>query len=84
MLAYILVIGFHSMTWLLFDIGIFPILMTLVTPIFFTPSWPYGFIFKLNLVGSGSQKHRASAPVNFSTPLKVFLVLWCSFILFFH
>lgn len=82
-LAYLLVIGFHSMTWLLFDIGIFPILMTLATPIFFTPSWPYGFlkVFKLNLVGSGSQNgHRVSAPEStFSTPLKVFLVLWCSF-----
>ena len=39
-LAYLAVIGFHGATWLLFDIGIFPLVMTLCTTIFFEPDWP--------------------------------------------
>ena len=39
-LAFITVLTFHGMTSLLFDIGIFPILMTAGATLFFTPSWP--------------------------------------------
>jgi vitamin K-dependent gamma-carboxylase len=39
-LAYLAVIGFHGATWLLFDIGVFPLVMTLCTTIFFEPDWP--------------------------------------------
>lgn len=37
--AYILVVLFHLMTWLLFPIGIFPWMMIFSTLIFFSPSW---------------------------------------------
>ena len=37
LLAYILVIGFHLMTWWLFPIGMFPFIMIVITTIFFSP-----------------------------------------------
>ena len=79
--AYILVIGFHSMTWLLFDIGIFPILMTLATPIFFAPSWPLRILSrcKLELSDSPKTSQATNLTLAFSTSTKIFLALWCSF-----
>ncbi|MAD61323.1 MAG: gamma carboxylase [Myxococcales bacterium] len=79
--AYILVIGFHSMTWLLFDIGIFPILMTLATPIFFAPSWPLRILslFKLGLNDAQKASQSTDLKLAFSTSTKMFLALWCSF-----
>lgn len=38
--AYLLVIAFHLVTWLLFPIGIFPWLMIIATSLFSPPSWP--------------------------------------------
>lgn len=38
--AYALVIGFHSLTGLLFPIGMFPVIMILSALVFFSPSWP--------------------------------------------
>lgn len=38
-LAYIAVIGFHTMTGLLFQIGVFPLVMTAVTLIFFSENF---------------------------------------------
>jgi len=39
-LAYVLVLAFHGMTSMLFDIGMFPGIMACATTIFFAPSWP--------------------------------------------
>lgn len=38
--AYVVVLGFHSMTAVLFDIGMFPFIMSAATWVFFAPSWP--------------------------------------------
>jgi hypothetical protein len=38
--AYAAVIGFHLMTSLLFQIGMFPVIMVLAALVFFEPSWP--------------------------------------------
>jgi vitamin K-dependent gamma-carboxylase len=38
--AYAAVLVFHSLTAALFDIGIFPVLMTLAATVFFEPDWP--------------------------------------------
>lgn len=38
--AYLVVIGFHVMTRALFDIGMFPIIMTCSALVFFPDSWP--------------------------------------------
>jgi vitamin K-dependent gamma-carboxylase len=38
--AYAVVIVFHTLTRLLFPIGMFPVIMVLSALVFFTPSWP--------------------------------------------
>ena len=38
--AYLLVIAFHTLTGLLFPIGMFPVIMVLSALLFFSPSWP--------------------------------------------
>jgi hypothetical protein len=38
--AYLAVIAFHAVTWLLFPIGVFPWLMIAATLLFFPPDWP--------------------------------------------
>lgn len=37
--AYLAVVAFHLMTWLLFNIGLFPFIMIFNTLIFFSPKW---------------------------------------------
>lgn len=39
-LAYLAVIVFHAATWMLFDIGMFPVIMVVATSVFFEPNWP--------------------------------------------
>ena len=38
--AYVVVIGFHLMTWLLFPIGMFPFIMIASALVFLDPAWP--------------------------------------------
>ncbi len=38
--AFLAVLAFHGMTHVLFDIGIFPFLMTINATLFFSPDWP--------------------------------------------
>ena len=39
--AYLAVVAFHLVTWRLFPaIGVFPVAMVLLTPVFFDPDWP--------------------------------------------
>jgi hypothetical protein len=45
--AYLVVIGFHTMTGLLFPIGMFPVLMVLSALVFFSPSWPKKLVARL-------------------------------------
>jgi vitamin K-dependent gamma-carboxylase len=42
--AYAAVVGFHGITGVLFQIGIFPWLMILSTLVFFAPNWPRRFV----------------------------------------
>lgn len=38
--AYVVVLGFHAMTWLLFPIGMFPFIMCASALVFMDPAWP--------------------------------------------
>jgi hypothetical protein len=38
--AFVVVIGFHAATSFFFNIGMFPLIMTISATIFFSPSWP--------------------------------------------
>lgn len=38
--AYAAIVAFHLLTWALFPIGMFPVIMVLAALVFFEPSWP--------------------------------------------
>jgi hypothetical protein len=44
-IAYIVLVVFHTVTWVLFpSIGLFPLLMSLSALVFFEPDWPTRFV----------------------------------------
>jgi len=45
--AYAVVLGFHVLTRLLFDIGMFPVIMSLGALVFFDASWPRALLRRL-------------------------------------
>lgn len=55
--AFVVVLLFHGLTHALFDIGIFPFLMTLAATVFFEPSWARRFI-----PGAAPHEARAATP----------------------
>ncbi|MBX3247598.1 MAG: HTTM domain-containing protein [Myxococcales bacterium] len=66
--AYVVLLGFHFATHLLFTIGMFPLIMTSAATIFFDPSWPRGVVAALARVrarvGGGEVEHRREAPAD--------------------
>lgn len=72
LLGYLAVIGFHGATALLFDIGMFPLIMIASTTIYFAPCWPR------RLVGRRPPAPTA-APRRLSHPVMACLVVWCTF-----
>ncbi len=46
-LAYVMLVVFHVMTWLLFPIGMFPWLMIVGATVFFPPDWPRRILSRL-------------------------------------
>ena len=68
-LAYVVLVVFHVMTWLLFPIGMFPWLMVFGAIVFFPPDWP-------NRVLSAIKRRPAAAPVD--APPRVFEPSWPS------
>ncbi len=51
--AYLAVVGFHAATGLLFNIGMFPVIMIGITTIFFEPDWPRRLVPERWLRGIG-------------------------------
>jgi len=66
--AYVAVIGFHTMTGLLFDIGMFPFIMIGLTTIFFGARWPVALANALTRGsaegGEGSRHDRTPSPAS--------------------
>jgi vitamin K-dependent gamma-carboxylase len=52
--AYGALIGFHGLTGYLFNIGMFPIIMTSSALIFFSPSWPRRWLGRLGRAGGAA------------------------------
>ena len=50
--AYLAVLGFHGLTHVFFDIGMFPIIMPLATTLFFGADWPRRCVGRLLAVGA--------------------------------
>ncbi len=59
-LAYVAVIGFHVLTGMLFQIGIFPVVMIGATLVFFPPDWPRRLLWRRR-AGAGSPAGTAPA-----------------------
>ncbi len=62
-IAYLAVIVFHVVTWILFPIGVFPWVMIVATTLFFSPDWPIRTFSKLRWCHATNQENpRASLP----------------------
>lgn len=69
-LAYATVVFFHTMTWALFDIGMFPLIMMTSTLVFFSPSWPRRLIKARTVAGPAPKTARLTLPL---------LAVYCAF-----
>lgn len=82
--AYLAVLGFHGCTWLLFDIGMFPVIMAVLTTVFFEPNWPTRIRDRLRRrLGESPPAPRASGARPVSLGLAAALVLYSAFQLLF-
>lgn len=50
LLAFVMVVVFHVLTWLLFPIGMFPFIMIFSTLIFFSPQWHHRALQKISSI----------------------------------
>lgn len=81
--AYAVLLGFHGMTYLMFDIGLFPVIMTVSAVVFFEPGWPRRIARALRL----ERMARVPAIVPAAAPrfegwralATVGLAAWCAF-----
>lgn len=62
--AFVVVVLFHALTRVLFDIGMFPFIMTCAVTVFFSASWPRDVLARLRRsVGRGSAESMPSDDV---------------------
>jgi hypothetical protein len=59
--AYVVVLGFHAMTWLLFPIGMFPFIMCAAALVFMEPTWPSDLTARLRRL-TGREEPRPTSP----------------------
>ena len=74
--AYPIVIVFHLLTFLLFDIGMFPWLMIFLTSIFFHPTWPISLLSFLKKPGKFKIKNKTNKTIDIN---KIFLTFFLSY-----
>ncbi len=72
--AYLAVLGFHGATALLFDIGMFPLIMVTATTIFFAPDWPRRLLRR-----PPARQSPALATTPLRAPALAALAAWCAF-----
>jgi vitamin K-dependent gamma-carboxylase len=60
--AYLVVLTFHFVTHVLFEIGMFPLIMSVVTLLFFDPSWPRRFVRSAPAPIAAASTSRLSRP----------------------
>lgn len=68
--AFAVLLLFHGMTHVLFDIGLFPFLMTALATIFFAPDWPRTLLRRIG-VGVAAADTATATPQWGWTPLRV-------------
>jgi vitamin K-dependent gamma-carboxylase len=72
-IAFVVVVGFHLATWVLFPIGMFPAIMITSALVFFSPSWPRKFLRQATPVSLPS-----STPPRWAAAAIAVALLWCS------
>jgi vitamin K-dependent gamma-carboxylase len=78
--AYAVLIGFHAATGYLFNIGMFPLIMTAGALVFFSPSWPRRLLRAMGLArlaGSPPEPAPALAP---RQPRRLFVTLAIAYV----
>jgi vitamin K-dependent gamma-carboxylase len=74
--AYLVLLGFHALTFVFFDIGMFPFIMSTAALIFFAPDWPRRFLSRL-------PRPVVTPPRLVPAPLFAVVVAFCAFQLLF-
>ena len=78
--AYAVLVGFHTMTAMLFTIGMFPYIMTAAALIFFDPDWPLRLraaVTRTSVSGGGATP-ASPAGNRLATWVVVAALAWCS------
>ena len=70
--AYFVVVAFHGMTAVFFEIGMFPIIMTVSTTLFFDPDWPRRMWARLRRTTSEPSPTPANKHSVLWTPQRIF------------
>jgi hypothetical protein len=78
--AYVVVLVFHTMTRLLFPIGMFPVIMSISALMFFSPSWPRNLFERLRLGHwvPSRPAQAGAAPARWARPLLALGALYCA------
>jgi hypothetical protein len=83
LVAFAVLVFFHTMTHVLFDIGVFPFLMTALATIFFAPDWPRALLRRLGTAVAPAPPAASPVAVPGWTPLRraaaVGLGVYCMF-----
>ena len=77
--AFLLVIGFHGLTGLLFPIGMFPVIMVLSALVFFSPSWPRKWLERLHINRPPLESTAAPPTRTAQRAWFAFALVYCSF-----
>lgn len=84
--AYAVVLSFHTMTAIFFDIGTFPLIMSVATLLFFDPSWPRALLRRaplaLGALRAGDQVEAPplGGPIRWQRPIALAAIAaWCAF-----
>ncbi len=80
--AYAVLLAFHGMTHLLFDIGLFPLIMSLFAVVFFDPSWPRAIARRLGAARWAAAPEPGAdvrGPTRWRAGGAAVVVAWCLF-----
>jgi hypothetical protein len=80
--AYAVLLAFHAMTRVLFDIGMFPVIMSIAAVVFFDPSWPRRVAALLRIRPMPAPVVAASAPprlAGWRWAAVLAIAAWCTF-----
>ncbi len=77
--AFVVVVIFHILTWVLFPIGVFPWVMIFSTLIFFPDSFHQKILNKLNFIFKNTQEIKTKTTLSLSPILKTGLLIFFAF-----